>query len=148
MKNNISTLQKLIEFVNKRPGLNFADYGDIKIYRRESAEITRDRNDFFELLGMAQMRIDNFEEKLTKKLKNNTGDRLFLDENGKLIYHVGQYFPTEYRPAANRILVNLIWNEYREEKNDKGESVYKDGHEIRKAIKRNFSRRVNSNYFN
>lgn len=139
-------VENLVKFVNQRPGLDFANYGDISSYRQESREITADKHDFFELLALAQRRINNFSQVLEKELINTSG-RLTL-ENGKLQYITGQYFCTEYRPAANRVLVSLIWNDYRDEKNADGSSVYSNGHEIRKAIKRNLSRRVSRLYFN
>jgi hypothetical protein len=139
-------VENLVKFVNQRPGLDFANYGNISSYRQESREITADKHDFFELLALAQRRIANFSQVLEKELINTSG-RLTL-ENGKLQYITGQYFCTEYRPAANRVLVSLIWNDYRDEKNADGSSVYSNGHEIRKAIKRNLSRRVSRLYFN
>ncbi len=143
MKN---TIEQLTKFVNQRPGLDYANYGDSKSYNAESREITRDRNDYFELLSFAFIRVDNFEEKLKFNLSNSSG-RLIL-KDGQLEYCTGQYFPTEYRPAANRILSQLIFNSYRDEqKTNEPNPVYKDGHEIRKAIKRNVSRRVYKNYF-
>ena len=141
-----TTTQMLIKFVNQRARLEFANYGDVKTYRSESREITKDRNDFFELLSTAQMRIDNFETKLTDYLTKNNS-RLSL-KDGKLEYITGQYFPTEYRPAANRVLATLIWADYRDEKHDNGETVYTNGSELRKATRRRLSRRVCKFYFN
>ena len=139
-------VEKLVKFVNQKPGLDFSNYGDVSSYRAESRGITADKHDFFELLSMAQRRIDNFPAVLEKELTQTNG-RLTL-ENGKLQYITGQYFCTEYRPAANRVLVSLIWNSYRDEKHADGSNVYADGHSIRKAIKRNLSRRVSRLYFN
>ena len=147
MKQTLTTLDKLIKFVNQRPGLDFADYGDISIYRSESREITKDRSDFFELLGLASRRVENLNDKLTELLSRAT-DRLSIDKDGNLQYVTGQYFPTEYRPAACRALRSLIWDSYRDEKHEDGQPVYTTGHEIRKAIRRNLSRRVGKNYFN
>jgi hypothetical protein len=158
MKNKISTTEKLIKFVNQRAGLEFANYGDVKAYRAESREITKDRNDFFELLSVAQTRIGKWEKgkfvsdldiKLTFNLKKSNG-RLTLNDKDELEYCTGQYFPTEYRPAACRVLAQLIWNDYMsEEKPNEPNPVYKDGHEIRRALKmRGLSRRVMNGYFN
>lgn len=143
----VNTIDKLIKFVNQRPGLDFCNYGDYKLYRSEMREITNDRKDFYELLGLASRRVENLDTKLTELLSKNS-DRLTINENGNLEYCTGQYFPTEYRPAACRALRTLIWNSYRDEKDSKGNDIYKDGHEIRKAIRRNLSRRVGKNYFN
>lgn len=144
----MTTIEKLTKFVNQRPGLDFANYGDVSSYRSEMAEITRDRSDYFELLALAFSRMDDLNDKVTAYLKNTSG-RLTLNENDQLEYCAGQYFPTEYRPAANRILANLIFASYRDEiEHNSPNPVYKDGHEIRKAIKRNVSRRLARNYFN
>ena len=142
-----NTTELLCKFVNQRPGLEYANYGDITSYRAEMREITKDRNDFFELLSLAQRRVENFDAKLSEYLTATNG-RLSL-KNGKLDYCTGQYFPTEYRPAANRILSNLIWASYRDEtETNSPNPIYKDGHAIRKAIDRNLSRRVVKHYFN
>ncbi len=144
-----NTVELLNKFVNQRPGLEFANYGDSKSYRSESAEITRDKGDYYELLRVALRRYDsyrNLAEVVNRYFGNNAG-RLQLKDNS-LEYCTGQYFPTEYRPAACRVLVSVIWDSYRDEKNEAGEPIYKDGHELRKAIRRNFGRRINNNYFN
>jgi len=141
-----STTEKLVTFVNQRPGLDFSNYGDVSAYRSESREITKDRQDFFELFALAARRVDNLEQQLTDYLTTTSG-RLLLNKEGRLEYCTGQYFPTEYRPAANQVLRSIIWNSYRDEKDSQGNDVYTDGHQIRKAIKRNLSRRVSKNYF-
>lgn len=72
-----------------------------------------------------------------------------MNDADNLEYCTGQYFPTEYRPAANRVLRDLIWASYRDEiEANTPNNVYKNGHEIRKAIKRRVSRRIARNYFN
>ena len=146
--NKMTTIEKLTKFVNQRPGLDFSNYGDRSAYRSEMAEITRDRTDYFELLSFAFSRIDNLNEQLTDYLQKSSG-RLTLNDAGNLEYCTGQYFPTEYRPAANRMLANLIFASYRDEiESNTPNNVYKDGNEIRKAIKRRISRRIAKNYFN
>ena len=142
----MNTIEMLVKFVNQKPGLDFCNYGDYKLYRQEMNEITRDKHDFNELLTLAYRRIENLDKAVYNKLLNS-GDRLSLVD-GELQYITGQYFPTEYRPAACRCLVSLIWADFRDEKDSRGNPVYKDGHEIRKAIARNVSRRVKNNYFN
>ncbi len=144
----INTVEKLTQFVNQRSGMNFADYGDVKSYRCEAREITNDRKDYYELLALASQRLGTeLAGKLENDLKDSNG-RLIMNANGELEYCTGQYFATEYRPAACRILRDLIWADYRDEKNSTGEHTYKDGTNIRTAIKRNVSRRVAKNYFN
>jgi len=145
--NIMTTIEKLTKFVNQRPGLDYSNYGELSSYRSEMAEITRDRTDYFELLSLAFSRIDNLNEVVTNYLKTSSG-RLTMNEAGNLEYCTGQYFPTEYRPAANRLLRDIIWNSYSNELYADNTTVYTDGNDIRKAIKRRISRRIAKNYFN
>lgn len=142
----LNAIELLCKFVNQRAGLCFADYGDRTIYMRESREITKDRADFYEFLNLGYRLCDDLNERLIKYL-TNTGDRLTL-ENNKLKYITGQYFPTEYRPAATRAIKSIIWDSIREEKDTNGNFIYNTGDEIRAVFKRNLSRRAYKNYFN
>lgn len=148
----MKTVELLTKFVNQRPGLDFANYGDVKLYRSEMNEITKDLHDYRELISLALRRYGSeLEGKLNTYLKNNSGRLTLVESEGKehLEYCTGQYFPTEYRPAANRVLANLIFADYRDEKESNSPNpIYKDGNAIRKAIKSNVSRRVMKGYFN
>jgi len=144
MKN---TIEKLVKFASQKPGLTFADYGEISSYRREMREITGDLHDFREFLNLAFIRLDSdFDRKLTEYLQKS-GDRLTLNEAGELRYITGQYFPTEYRPACNRVLKSLIWDSLRETKDSDGNYIYNDGDSIRAYFKKNLSRKCFRNYF-
>lgn len=44
----------LRSFARQRPGLDFANYGDVHLYRNEAAEITRDLHDAEWLLSEVQ----------------------------------------------------------------------------------------------
>lgn len=147
MNTQANTIETLYQFVNQRPGLEFCNYGERSIYFREMREITKDLHDFRELLSYARLNIDDLNTKLRNKLET-TSDRLSINDNGKLQYITGQYFPTEYRPAANRILVNLIWEHVRSMKNDNGTYLHETGHDIRAYMKKRLSRRCFKNYFN
>lgn len=144
----LNALELLSSFVDQRPCLNPADYGGglegWRLYRREAAEITRDRADFYNLLNAAH-RLYNSSELNAAVISRlfNTGDRLELTEAGKLRYITGQYFPTEYRPAACRVLSSLIWRKLQER------PELQTGDDIRKAARKLLtSRRTARNYFN
>lgn len=143
-----NVIEVLCQFVNQRPGMEPMNYGNWREYRRESAEVTRDRDDFYKLMSVAQRRLttEQLSEAIYKELANTSG-RLRINESGELEYCTGQYFPVEFRPAACRVLVSVIWDNYRDELTSTGEKVYKDGNELWKAIRRNFGRRINKNYF-
>ena len=124
----------LTKFANKKPCLDFRDYCSAwydkdgrASYFRESREITKDLHDFRELMYTLNSLyyLSELNDLLIEKLSNN-GQRLFLDGN-KLTYHVGQYFPTEYRPAVNRVLASCIWCYY--------QNQYETGTDIRAKIK-------------
>jgi len=135
--NTLQATSMLRNFVNQRPGFDLCNYGSMKDYRQDYNEALKDRNSFYELLELASDRYGaNLDEVLSKHLTNTSG-RLSL-EGGKLQYITGQYFPTEYRTAACRALATIIWESYRGEKYEDGSDVYKDGHEMRAAIKRNW----------
>ena len=139
----INAAQLLSNFVNQRPGLDPRDYGGGRegwlLYRREAAEISRDLSDFRELFNLAfNLYGGQFPELVADYLSKSSG-RLTL-KDGKLQYITGQYWPTEYRPAASRCLVSLIWRYFQDQ--------YETGTDIRKAIRRRLSRRVGRLYFN
>jgi hypothetical protein len=126
--------------------LSFANYGEISSYRREIREITKDLHDFRELLNLAFIRLgSDLDLKLTEYLSKNSG-RLTMNEAGKLRYCTGQYFPTEYRPAASQALKSIIWDDLRQEKDSEGNCLYNTGDTLRAYFKRNLSRRCFKNY--
>jgi len=133
---------QLINFVNQRPGLQFADYGDYKIFRKESREIANDLKDFHEILGLAFRFVGShkLEYYLNDYLRHTSGRLSLVD--GKLQYITGQYFPTEYRPAASRVLSSIIWNIIR------ATDETATGSDIRNFLKKKVSRRVYNYYFN
>jgi len=145
---NQPTLKLLQKFAYQRSGIEGANYSDRKTLLSEYREICKDLDDFKELLNFALYRVYNLDEKVKNYLLNSSG-RLSMNEKGNLVYITGQYFPTEYRPACSRLLADLIWKDYASEKMSfSNDPVYTDGHEIRKTIKKNISKRVFKNYFN
>jgi hypothetical protein len=147
-----NVIENLIKFVDQRPGINARDYfsgyydtsGRLS-YNREVREVCKDRADFYALLEVAERLIerDILNERVYNRLKNESGRLLIV--NDKLTYHTGQYFPTEYRPAACRLLSSILWNHFAFTLRDSGKEISADS--IRKYAKRYFSRRVFNNYF-
>ncbi len=139
----MNTAELLQAFVNQRPGMDPRDYASYTDYRREAREITRDLHDFRALLSLAFYTVPNLDEKLTELLSRESG-RLTL-KNGRLEYCTGQYFPTEYRPAACRALVSILWRQRAAELEKSGEEY--TGEDIRKYFRRRLPRRTAQNYF-
>ena len=100
-------LRLLAAYAAKRPQLEFRDYcsgwNDKEgraAYFQEARSITADLRRVREALRFAcAVNVQN--EHL---MQCSTGERLTLDENLRLDYCVGQYWPTEYRPAVARLI--------------------------------------------
>lgn len=142
----VNAIELLTKFANKKPCLEFRDYckgyhdrDGRAAYFRESREITKDLHDFRELMYLLNSvyYLHELNELLIKKLSDQN-QRLFFNGN-KLMYCVGQYFPTEYRPAVNRVLASCLWAYY--------SNQYETGTQIRAKIKSIASARLYKNYF-
>ena len=145
--NKNELLGLLYTFINKRPQLEFGNYGDRAAYRSEIRSITRQRADALKLLRAIELResitaadiIAAFNGRLT--LGTNKG-KLCLD------YCTGQYWPTEYRAAVARLASSLLWGYWRDASdyvNDGGLNV---AHSIRKTAKGELGRGIASRWFN
>lgn len=134
--------ENLFSFVDQRPGFDLANYGSYKDYRKDYSECLKDKNSFYELLSWAASLIDvaDLQKRVYEYLKNNSG-RLFCDDAGKITYHVGQYFPTEYRNAACRVVSNVLWQIVRDQNPDF------TGHDIRKFIYKRLSTKNSKLFF-
>jgi hypothetical protein len=143
----LNAVQLLSKFAHKRPVLDWHDYEDAKSYRSESREITKDLHDFDEVLSVCRWYVPDLNSKIESYLRNSSG-RLTMKENGELEYITGQYFPTEYRPAATRVLTSILWYYIRDTKNDDGSYKYQTGQDMLKKLRTLLSRRVMKNYFN
>ena len=74
----------LIEtFINSRPGLEFANYGDVSAYRSESRAITRDRDHARTLLAYARWNRSIDANALRAAFRNAYSGRLSLDTDAK-----------------------------------------------------------------
>jgi hypothetical protein len=116
-------LDALRVWLNRRPGLPFADYCDEgrpgntrpdpegrKAYAAEMRRLTRDRADGLEMLAQVELRSIPVEDMLE-------GFRAYAGrltwEGGRLDYTAGQYEPTERREAACAVLKAMLWNYWR-----------------------------------
>ena len=123
MLTKVQILEALRQWVNQRPGLDFANYGDWKIYRSELRSITRDRVDALQLMQAVTWRDSITAEDLIKSFRAFSG-RLSISETRSenayesyatkfgpvfLGYCTGQYWPTEYRKAAAAVLARALW---------------------------------------
>ena len=107
----------LLTFASTRPNLDFANYGDIRMYRAESRSITRDLHAVRELHAVARYLCTDAEI-----LESARGGRVeissYSDENEstyRVSYCAGQYYPIEYRAAVARVLASAIWTAWARE---------------------------------
>lgn len=134
-------LDMLQAFARQRPGIEPGNYHTLASYRSESREVTADLHDFRALLSAVRLRESSIPADAIRAALQ-TGGRLTLDDAGRLSYCTGQYFPTEYRKAACRVLASLMWSVYR------ASMTTPTGDAIRCRAFAEFGRRICRRYFN
>jgi hypothetical protein len=101
----------LWNFINERPGLDFRDYGDAKLYRAELRQIGKDLRHARALLNAVErsgmVSGEWLHESLTK------GGRLSIKRNDKssaleLTFLAVQCYSTEYRKAVCSVLASCL----------------------------------------
>lgn len=130
----------LHRFAHQRPGLDPRNYisgwNDAegrRAYFAEARSITRDLHHFRELLRAVELRsitADDLIRAADRRLTIHESDKVHIE------YCTGQYWPTEYRPAACRVLVSALWDYWR---------AY--GDDPRAMARHNLSRGVASRWF-
>ena len=167
-------LEALRQWINQRPGLDFANYGEWKSYRSELRSITRDRADALQLMRAVELRDSITAEDLVKAFSAFSG-RLTLTEesvekpgfptHARLDYCTGQYWPTEYRKAAAAVLASALWHAASADMPEPKGKITKDygagfknefdsidglspGDWLRRHFRREFGRGIQSRWFN
>ena len=138
--------QKIIDalytFAQKRPQLEYSNYGDFSSYSQESRAITKDLHHARALLRKVELSGISAEE-LLEASKEAFSGRLEItatdDGLAKVSYCVGQYFPTEYRKAVAAVCARALWNYWKTDAND--------ADRIRNTARREFPRAIARAYF-
>ena len=141
-------LDALRAFISARPGLEFANYGDVSSYRSEMRSITKDRHHAEALLAAVSWRDSIKADDIIAASERAFSGRLEIHEvEGSFLvsYCTGQYFPTEYRRAVCAVLSSALWHYWRECETF-GDDCGADY--IRKTAKRELGRSVASRWFN
>jgi hypothetical protein len=139
-------LDALYVFINKRPQLEFNNYGDRQSYMRESRSITQDLHHARTLLRALRLSDSITADDIISASRSAFSGRLTINvTNDGLVnidYCTGQYFPTEYRKAVAAICASALWTWYRDQ------CGYATSDRIRQAAQRNLGRTIARHYFN
>ena len=140
MKNEI--INALRTFAQKRPQLEYGNYGNFSSYSQESRAITKDLHHARALLRRVELSGISAEE-LLEASKEAFSGRLTItatdDGVVKIDYCTGQYFPTEYRKAVAAVCARALWNYWKTDTND--------ADRIRNTARREFPRAIARAYF-
>ena len=129
-------LNLIEQFYSQRPGFDSRDYGrSISAYRADRKQANDGLTACKHLMTIVHRRLAHSDNIIGETLRKelSSGGRLEL-ANGSLRYTTGQYFPTEYRWAAAKVLHSAVWADFRSERKTNGEPVYKNGGQLRQAI--------------
>ena len=140
-------MSAILQFINQRPGLEFANYGDVDAYRQDSRRITKDKHHAESLAGYIMRRDSITAADIVEASKRAYAGRLEINptngESFEVDYTTGQYFPTEYRRAAACVLACAIWERLRQDS-----PPGTDADHIRKAARRELGRTLAREFFN
>ena len=101
----------LSAWVSQRPGLDYGNYGDPVAYRAEMRSIGKDLQHARALINYVAWH-DSITAEMILKAADNGGRLSFVVRDYGTVaidYCTGQYWPTEYRAAACRLLSSVIW---------------------------------------
>lgn len=115
-------LQRLERFIAQRPGFDFGNYGSASSYRADSRTATQQLNDARAMLAAISWRESI--DAIAIRAALRSGGRLKLQDNGTLDYCTGQYWPTEYRAGACRVLSSILWDYWRDNMPDCDENGF------------------------
>ena len=149
-----SDLLQLIEkHINQRPGFDPMNYGDAAGYRAAARTATRQLHDARAMLAFVACRPAITEYAIRAALRG--GGRMRLRDSGELEYCTGQYWPTEYRAGACRVLATIIWDYWRDgmPPRDENSMIHESGRAIsagdwlRRKARQTFGRPLASRWF-
>jgi hypothetical protein len=103
-------IEALQNWINQRPGLEYANYGDPSVYRSEVRSIGQDLKHARELLAAVALRDGITDKDLIDASRRAYSGRLTIDTSKgvSIDYCTGQFWPTEYRRAAAAVLASAL----------------------------------------
>ena len=143
-------ISMLRDFINQRPGFDTANYATAQSYRADYRTTVTHRDDAILMLLQVEALPGITADAIRAELER--GNRLALTpahcKEGKIIktgttlhYTAGQYWCTEYRAGACRVLSSLLWDYWRES------AQPCTGDELRKYARTKFPRGLARRWF-
>ena len=144
-------LYALRTFAQKRPNLEYGNYGNASSYLKESRAITKDLNHARKLLGKVERSSITAQDLITASNEAFSGRLTIIPANSysdefKIEYCVGQYFATEYRKAVCAVLARALWNHWREDRKDG--DIMTTGQQLRAIARSELGATLARAYFN
>ena len=144
-------LYALRTFAQKRPNLEYGNYGNPSSYRQESRAITKDLNHARKLLGKVERSGITAQDLIVASNEAFCGRLTIIPANSysdefKIEYCVGQYFATEYRKAVCAVLARALWNHWREDRKDG--DIMTTGQQLRAIARSELGATLARAYFN
>ena len=144
-------LYALRTFAQKRPQLEYVNYGNPSSYLKESRAITRDLNHARKLLGKVERSSITAQDLIVASNEAFCGRLTIIPANSysdefRIEYCVGQYFATEYRKAVCAVLARALWNHWREDRKDG--DIMTTGQQLRAIARSELGASLARAYFN
>jgi hypothetical protein len=138
MKTKENILAALHRFISQRSGMDYANYGERKSFMSDYRPMLQAGKDARAMARRVELSAITADDLLAAA---GNGRLQFAERGGALSvdYTVGQYFPTEYRAAACRLLASVLWRHYAE-----GTSA----DSVRKWARNNLGRGMAKRWFN
>ena len=138
-------------FAQRRPQLEYNNYGNPSSYRQESRAITKDLNHARKLLGKVERSGITAQDLIVASNEAFCGRLTIIPANSysdefKIEYCVGQYFATEYRKAVCAVLARALWNHWREDRKDG--DIMTTGQQLRAIARSELGATIARAYFN
>ena len=147
----MSLVNRLYDFVNQRPQIEWANYCDHYYIGQDRAKVARQLQDFRKMrayvLGLQESGVP-MDHHIKEASQMAFSGRLKFTDSG-IEYCTGQYWPTEYRAAACAVLASAIWSHEREYLGRYETDYWKvDGDTMRKHLREILGRGIASRWFN
>ena len=135
-------LSELRSFICQRPGLEFANYGDVSNYRADYRQILRCKHDAEEMLRFVELFTFSAQDLAEAAQRSFAGRLTWNEEQTRWEYVTGQYWPTEYRRAACSVLAHAIAQYLRNAATDKS------WENVKQQARINLSKGIAKRWFN